>query len=177
MYLADGCVRVPRQSQSNARHFKSSWPQVCRPVHRATFRCRVRHSMHAHRPIAYRHDPCDERRRLHVLAQAYLYISGALQVITCFVWPVGASQRARVQACCGSMVAAASRVACRRRVAAPDCCREWSRHVCWPAGGVWGARERGPCCVVTARDSCLWAYFMFSLIVPLQLNNLRRDFL
>ena len=81
MPLTDGCVRVPRQSASNARHFKSTWPQVCRPVHRPTFLCRVRHSMHAHRPTAYRHDPRGERRRLCVLTQVYLYIFGALQAI------------------------------------------------------------------------------------------------
>ena len=33
--------------------------QVCRPVQRAAFVCRVRHSMHAHRLTAYRHDPRD----------------------------------------------------------------------------------------------------------------------
>ena len=37
--------------------------------------------MHAHRLTAYRHDPRDESFRLHVLAQAYLYVYVALQAM------------------------------------------------------------------------------------------------
>ena len=145
MPLADGCVRVPRQAQSYACHFKSTWTQVCRPVHHVAFLCRVRHSMHARCPIAYWHDPRDERPRLHVLAQAYMYISVALQAINLL--------RGLPAPRCGRVCTAA--VAPRYPqhpglgvVHAGSCAGLLSRvilpHI--PAGGgVFRARERGPC--------------------------------